>query len=83
MKKEIKRRVQGADNVTRRLTATDPEPPFHTIIEICDGTRWYNSEDSGWFCISKGHDSECESWIKLVGTYGPAKIIRDGRDSSE
>lgn len=62
-----------------RLTAADPPPPVHSIVEKDDGSRWYRGADGLWFCITWGRDEEDVRWGQLAHGSGVRVVWIDAQ----
>ena len=71
----------------RLLTPSDPEPPRRSFVLDDCGTLWWRTDADGidnrsanWCTVKHGcasgsdvHDHE--SWTKVAGNYGPARVV--------
>jgi hypothetical protein len=84
----------AADELERRtlLTASDPEPPRRAFVQDDTGCTWWRTDADGidnrsanWCTVEHGcasgsahHDHE--TWTKVAGNYGPARIVAGTRE---
>lgn len=67
------------------LTSADPEPPPGTTVELFDGeelwTRHADMWPGSWLRHGSEETGDPETWTKVAGNYGPARVIRLDRDT--
>jgi hypothetical protein len=77
------------------LTSADPEPPRRTFVVDDTGCMWWRTDADGidnrsanWCTVEHGcasgsdwHDHE--SWTKVAGNYGPARVVEGTLDDIE
>lgn len=88
---DLAARVLAAIEETERiargdlLTSADPEPPPGTTVELFDGqelwTRHADMWPGSWLRHGFEETGDPETWTKVAGNYGPARVIRLDRDT--